>query len=197
MSQEYDKSRFFDLILLDPPWENRSAKRHAAYETHSVQNLVEEMDLANYLQPGGLVGIWVTNKSAHHELVLGSGGIFQSLNVSLIEEWIWIKTTSNGEPVTQLDGIWRKPYEVLLLGRAPESRLQIVQPAEKVSRRVIAGVPDFHSRKPCLKTLIEPFLPKEYQALEVFARYLVQGWTSWGNEVLKYNYEGYYENGDP
>jgi N6-adenosine-specific RNA methylase IME4 len=191
MSQEYDKSRLFDFILLDPPWENRSVKRRAAYKTNSVQAMIDDMDLSSYLQPGGLVGMWITNKFAHRETVLGPRGIFEFLNVSLIEEWIWVKTTTSGEPVTQLDGVWRKPYEVLLLGRAPESRLQVAQPAEEVRRRVIAGVPDFHSRKPCLKTLIEPFLPKDYQALEVFARYLVEGWTSWGNEVLKYNYEGY------
>jgi N6-adenosine-specific RNA methylase IME4 len=193
LSQEYDRSRIFDFILLDPPWENRSAKRRAAYETNSVQTLIDNMDLSSYLQLSGFVGIWVTNRSAHRQLVLGPGGIFESLNVSLVEEWIWLKTTTRGEPVTQLDGIWRKPYEVFLLGHAPESRLQTTQAPNKVVRRIIVGVPDFHSRKPCIKTLIEPFLPEEYQALELFARYLVQGWTSWGNEVLKYNYEGSYE----
>jgi len=193
MSSEHDKRRTFELILLDPPWKNRSAKRRAAYKTSDVQTMIEDMDLARYLLPNGYVGIWVTNKSANRDLVLCKGGIFESLNVSLVEEWIWIKTTTKGDPITPLDGIWRKPYEVLLLGRAPQSRLQLAQPAEEISRRIIIGVPDLHSRKPCLKTLIEPLLPNEHQVLEIFARYLVQGWTSWGDEVLKYNYEGCYE----
>ncbi|KIW06879.1 uncharacterized protein PV09_02555 [Verruconis gallopava] len=197
MSQEYNKPRNFNFILLDPPWENRSAKRRAAYETNSVHSLIENMDLSNYLAPGGFVAIWVTNKSAHRELVLGAGGIFESLNVSLVEEWIWIKTTAKGEPVMPVDGLWRKPYEVLLLARAPETRLQLARPVENVTRRILAAVPDFHSRKPCIKTLIEPLLPENYQALEVFARYLVQGWTSWGNEVLKYNHESTYETKGP
>ena len=193
VSQERDNSRKFDLILMDPPWENRSAKRSASYETSSVQAMMENMDLPSYLQPNGYVGIWVTNKTAHRELVLGEGGIFQHLNVTLVEEWVWIKTTTKGEPVTQLDGIWRKPFEVLLLGQAPDSRLQIARPADKIARRVIAAVPDFHSRKPCLKTLIEPYLPIDPQVLEIFARYLVTGWTSWGNEVLKYNCKCFHE----
>lgn len=196
LAQEHGKSRKFDFTLLDPPWENRSAKRRAAYETSSVRTMISEMDLGTYLQPCGLVGIWVTNKAAHRELVLGSGGLFEGMNVTLIEEWIWIKTTSRGEPVTQIDGIWRKPYEVLLLGQAQESRLQVAKPAGHVIRRILAGVPDFHSRKPCLKALIDARLPEGYQALEVFARYLVRGWTSWGNEVLKYNWEGYHANGE-
>ena len=193
MSQEHNKNRMFDCILMDPPWENRSAKRRAAYKTSAVQTMIGNMDLSSYLQPNGLLGIWVTNKAAHRKLVLGEGGIFESTNVTLIEEWIWVKTTSKGEPVTQLDGIWRKPYEVLLLGRAPESRMETAQPTSKITRRVIAAVPDSHSRKPCLKTLIEPYLPINPQVLEIFARYLVQGWTSWGNEVLKYNCECYLE----
>lgn len=192
MSSEHDHSRKFDFILLDPPWENRSVKRKANYTTSSVQSMIEDMDLSSYLQANGFVGIWVTNKSAHRDLVLGEGGLFQSINVTLVEEWIWIKTTTKGAPITELDGVWRKPYEVMLLGQAPQSRLQLAQPAKEIRRRVIAGVPDLHSRKPCLKTLIEPYLPQDHQVLEVFARYLVQGWTSWGNEVLKFNYEGYH-----
>jgi hypothetical protein len=66
--------------------------------------------------------------------------------------------------------------------------------APTVKRRVIAAVPDIHSRKPCLKTLLEPYLvdSNDYSALEVFSRYLVSKWMSWGNEVLKYNWDGYW-----
>ncbi|KAJ9648023.1 hypothetical protein H2199_001800, partial [Coniosporium tulheliwenetii] len=40
-----------------------------------------------------------------------SWGLFENLNVGLIEEWIWVKTTAKGEPVFALDSSWRKPYE--------------------------------------------------------------------------------------
>ena len=54
------------------------------------------------------------------------------------------------------------------------------------------SVPDLHSRKPCLKELIETLLldANHYRALEVFARHLVAGWWSWGDECLKFNWEG-------
>jgi N6-adenosine-specific RNA methylase IME4 len=56
-------------------------------------------------------------------------------------------------------------------------------------------VPDMHSRKPCLKKMLEEYIPEpaDYSALEVFSRYLVTGWTSWGNEVLKFNCDYYWK----
>lgn len=72
-----------------------------------------------------------------------------------------------------------------------------VDPAS-VKRRVIAAVPDLHSRKPCLKDLFErvfcsaqapetSLVCESYTALEVFARNLTAGWWACGNEVLKFN----------
>ena len=65
---------------------------------------------------------------------------------------------------------------------------------------MIAAVPDVHSRKPCLKSLIEEafeFKAGEYRALEVFARGLVAGWWSWGDECLRFQWEGWWcEEGD-
>jgi N6-adenosine-specific RNA methylase IME4 len=58
-----------------------------------------------------------------------------------------------------------------------------------VKRKVIIGVPDLHSRKPNLKKLLEDMMgtrEDEYEALEIFARNLIAGWWSWGNEVLKF-----------
>jgi len=32
--------------------------------------------------------------------------------------------------------------------------------------------------------ILSKYLPKEKQCLELFARNLLPGWTSWGNEVM-------------
>ena len=190
------QSRRFHFILLDPPWPNASARRKHAYRRppslRELARLIEGMDLDSQISSGGFVGIWITNKPAIRALVLEPGGIFDVLNVGLVEEWIWIKTTVSGDPVSDMDSAWRKPYEVLLLGKAPSSSLVAAEHAEHIVRRVIAGVPDLHSRKPCLKPLIESLLLKssEYNALEIFARNLVAGWWSWGDEVLKFNWKG-------
>ena len=200
----------FDFILLDPPWPNASAKRSRAYEgprsLQATEGLLRCLELSKYMASRGLVGIWVTNKPRFRDLVLrrsdtddssisvaADRGLFEEWNVELIEEWIWIKTTTRGEPVTDLDSAWRKPYEVLLLGRRKDGDSPD-QPRPQVERRIIAGVPDLHSRKPSLKELIEPKLVdlKGHRALEIFARNLTAGWWAWGNEVLKFNWEGYW-----
>lgn len=185
----------FDLILMDPPWPNASVSRArtSGYQTAStvwdIRQLLFDMEIDVLLARGGLIGVWITNNLAVRRLVLGEDGLFESWGVTLQEEWLYVKTTVSGKPVSPLDSLWRKPYEVLLLGR--KNHIDTVGEAHDIKRRVIAAVPDLHSRKPCLKSLLEAYMPDptKYRALEVFARYLVAGWWSWGNEVIKFNHE--------
>ncbi|KAM0717432.1 hypothetical protein Q7P37_007284 [Cladosporium fusiforme] len=206
-AQELDVQKAFDFILLDPPWPNRSVKRthKTAQSTYSTAPTLDDlfqllagMDLDMVMADSGLVAIWITNKPAVRELVLGQDGLFDSWGVELVEEWIWLKTTETGAPVTPVESVWRKPYEILLLGRKRRRYLEPSQqiPAEHegVRRRVLVSVPDLHSRKPCLKEMIEKLVPdpSSYRALEVFARHLVAGWWSWGDECIKFNWEGFW-----
>ena len=198
LTEEYNLPRHFDFILMDPPWPSGSVKRKGNYEQKGgvphMTKMLLKMDIGSYLEHNGLVGIWITNKKSLRDVVLGPGGLFESWNVGLIEEWIWIKTTTKGEPVFDLDSSWRKPYETLLLGRAAPNAFSKPEVPLVAKRRVIAAVPDVHSRKPCLKELIESLMsnPRDYSAMEVFSRYLVEGWTSWGTEVIKYNWDNYW-----
>jgi N6-adenosine-specific RNA methylase IME4 len=124
-------------------------------------------------------------------MVLGERGLFEEWGVQLVEEWIWLKVTSTGEPISELSSMWRKPYEILLVGRRTISR------NGDVKRRVLVGVPDLHSRKPNLKSIFEQVMKKEkYEALEVFARNLTVGWWGWGDEVLKFQSEEYWIEGE-
>ncbi|KAF1995847.1 MT-A70-domain-containing protein [Amniculicola lignicola CBS 123094] len=196
LAYEHELTRRFDLVAIDPPWPNGSAKRKIAYKLPYGQKFVEKMlrnmELDSYLAPNALVGVWITNKEALRSMILGPGGIFEQWNVGLIEEWIWVKTTTKGEPMFALENLNRRPYETFLLGRVGPNPSVKMEHVETVKRRVIAAVPDVHSRKPCLKELLEPFLPEDYSALEIFARCLVPGWTSWGNEVIKFNLDRYW-----
>lgn len=141
-----------------------------------------------------LVAVWITNKQAIRETVLGQNGLFETWGIDLIEEWLWLKTTVYGEPVSELSAVWRKPYEVLLVGRKRGHLLPCAAvPREELRSRVVISVPDLHSRKPCLKKLIEHFLPEQHRVLEVFARHLVSGWWSWGDECLKFNWQGFWK----
>ncbi|PVH98800.1 MT-A70-domain-containing protein [Periconia macrospinosa] len=199
LTDEYKLPRHFDLVLIDPPWPNRSAKRSRGYEQTGGMPYIKKMllntDIDSYFEHNALVGVWITNKEALRMHILGPGGLFESWNVGLIEEWIWVKTTTKGQPMFDIDSVTRKPYEVLLLGRAAPNSWTTMAPAPIIKRKVIAAVPDVHSRKPCLKALLEEYMPDkdDYSALEVFSRYLVSGWTSWGNEVLKYNNDQYWK----
>lgn len=184
----------FDFILVDPPWSNRSVRRSKKYKTlehqsndpfETLLNVIDE-----HLARGSLVAIWVTNKAESRQRVLRA---FELWDVQLVEEWVWVKTTLHGELVTDLDGVWRRPYEILLVGRTSYGlgSARFVPQSSGVSRRFICGVPDLHSRKPSVRELIEPLMPdrSSYRALELFARNLTAGWWSWGDEVLKFNWE--------
>lgn len=179
----------FDLIVLDPPWPNRSARRRVHPENYStVRNLAQVRDLLlqvpvrTHLAADGLVAVWVTNKESLIDLMTSGDGIFASWGVHLVGEWTWLKITACGEPILPLESSWRKPWEKLLIAR----RIGQNQPEELPSARAIIAVPDTHSRKPNLRKLFEPFLARDYVGLEVFARNLTSGWWSLGDQVLQF-----------
>ncbi|KAL9023762.1 MAG: hypothetical protein Q9196_006989 [Gyalolechia fulgens] len=188
----------FDFILLDPPWDNRSVRRSKNYETRrkakdDPMDVLQDV-LGKHIAPGGLVACWITNKQSVRD---SASQAFEAWGLELVEEWAWLKTTVSGDPICAVDGIIRRPYEILLLGRSANLAIGSVETSdfqEPTKKRVIIGVPDIHSRKPCLKGLIEPLMANrpDYRALEIFARNLTAGWWSWGDEVLKYNWEAYW-----
>lgn len=51
---------------------------------------------------------------------------------------------------------------------------------------VIMAMPGVHSRKPPISELLARQLSKKMNCLELFARELVPDWSSWGNEVLRF-----------
>lgn len=182
----------FDLIILDPPWPNRSARRKGDYEisynTSEIRSLLSSIPLEDHIYEEGYIGVWITNKAIFRELILE---VFTEWGVELVEEWIWLKVTAKGEPVSALDGLWKKPYEILLVAR----KGGVLEGDGGVKRRVVMGVPDLHSRKPNLKSPFEVLMQKKpgtYEGLEIFARNLTEGWWGWGNEVLKFQEDEYW-----
>jgi N6-adenosine-specific RNA methylase IME4 len=196
ISQAYEyfntHAPLFSLILLDPPWPNHSARRKGSYaiswDIHEIQDLLASIPVPTHLSDDGLVGIWITNRQAFGSLVLDPCGLFDSWGLTLFEKWVWVKTTTSGKPVCPLDSSWRKPYEILLVGRKGRQRQESGNVGLGVKKRVIFGAPDLHSRKPNLKALFEQQGVRG-ECLEIFARNCTAGWWSWGDEVTKFQGE--------
>lgn len=182
-----DRAPQFRLMVLDPPWPNRSARRKksGSYNTASnlseIQELLSSIPVASHLASDGLVAVWITNKSSVLDLVTSSKGLFASWGLEQVTQWTWLKITSSGEPLFDIESTWRKPWETLLIAKRVGAKTP-----ETLKPRVILAVPDVHSRKPNLRRLFEEYLGQDYTALEVFARNLTSGWWSWGDQVLQF-----------
>lgn len=176
----------FDLIVLDPPWPNRSARRKrcnytVAASLDDIRRTLSLVPVAAHLAPDGLVAVWVTNKASVIELLTGVKGLLAEWGLEQVGEWTWLKVTTAGVPIVDINSAWRKPWERILIARRRGSERRL-----PCRGRVIVSVPDLHSRKPNLRGLFDDVLPDGYQGLEVFARNLTGGWWSWGDEALKF-----------
>jgi N6-adenosine-specific RNA methylase IME4 len=190
-----DRAPQFRLIVLDPPWPNRSVRRKKAgsYNTASnlseIEQLLSSIPVPAHLASDGLVAMWITNKSSVLDLVTSSKGLFASWGLELVTQWTWLKVTSSGDPLFDIESTWRKPWETLLIAK----RIGAKAPSS-LKPQVIVAVPDVHSRKPNLRRLFQDVLGQDYPALEVFARSLTSGWWGWGDQVLQFQASEHWTN---
>ncbi|XP_049912022.1 N(6)-adenine-specific methyltransferase METTL4 [Epinephelus moara] len=187
--------RRYDLIVMDPPWENKSVKRSRRYSSLPSSQL-KQLPIPQLASPNCLVVTWVTNRPSHLRYVRDE--LYPHWGVEVVAEWFWVKVTTSAEFVFPLDSHHKKPYEVLVLGRYRSSADNSTCPPETTEvpvedHRLIVSVPSaLHSQKPSLSEVLKPFIGAEANCLELFARSLQPGWTSWGNEVLKFQHTSYF-----
>ncbi|KAM8822733.1 N(6)-adenine-specific methyltransferase METTL4 [Spinachia spinachia] len=182
----------FDLIVMDPPWENKSVKRSRRYSSLPSSQL-KRLPIPALASPGCLVVTWVTNRPSHLRFVREE--LYPHWGLQVVAQWFWVKVTSSGEFVFPLDSNHKKPYEVLVLGRyRPHGESSAGTSEVPVQdQRLIVSVPSaLHSQKPCLAEVLKPHVGGGAECLELFARSLQPGWTSWGNEVLKFQHTSYF-----
>ncbi|KAI6785217.1 Methyltransferase-like protein-like protein [Emericellopsis cladophorae] len=183
----------FDLIMMDPPWPNRSVRRKTdnystVYRLEDMQHLLHHIPVPSHLSHSGLVAVWITNKSSILDFVKE---LLASWRLEQVAEWTWLKVTASGEPIYPINSEWRKPWEKLVIAK----RVGAATPAGLQPKTIIA-VPDLHSRKPNLQRLFADILPPQYRGLEVFARNLTAGWWSWGDDVLKFQQNVHWSSPD-
>ncbi|XP_060605650.1 N(6)-adenine-specific methyltransferase METTL4-like [Ruditapes philippinarum] len=216
----------FDLLVMDPPWTNKSVKRKKKY--HTIDNdMLLGLPLCDLMNPGCVVVVWVTNKQNHIHFVTEE--LFPSKNIRFTARWYWLKVTKTGQCVYDLESPHKRPYETLIIGKyhpvsmetqnatcdldnardsSQASNLKIDAPENDwasskdnqdsrgciTDNKVIISVPcSLHSKKPPLTEVLRPYLPNDPKCMELFARNLLPGWTSWGNEVLLHQHESFFE----
>lgn len=103
----------YHCVVLDPPWENKSAKRSARYPTLPSRNLLG-LPLRRLMHADGcLVAMWVTNRERHRRFI--DSELLPAWGLRCVATWHWLKICDGGEPAGRLDIEHRRPYESLLL----------------------------------------------------------------------------------
>ncbi|NXH78534.1 METL4 protein, partial [Hydrobates tethys] len=184
----------YDVIVIDPPWENKSVKRSNRY-SHLSSWQIKQIPVPALAAPNCLVVTWVTNRQKHLRFVKDE--LYPHWSVKTLAEWHWVKITRAGEFVLPLDSLHKKPYEVLVLGRVQGDVKEVLRKSEDVlpipEHKLIVSIPcSLHSHKPPLTAVLAEFIKPDVECLELFARNLQPGWTSWGNEVLKFQHTDYF-----
>ncbi|KFO27103.1 Methyltransferase-like protein 4 [Fukomys damarensis] len=185
----------FDAIVIDPPWQNKSVKRSNRYSYLSPLQ-IQQVPIPQLAAPDCLVVTWVTNRQKHLRFVKDE--LYPSWSVAALAEWHWVKITKTGEFVFPLDSPHKKPYEGLILGRVQEKNTLPLRSTDAEvppipDHKLIVSVPcAVHSHKPPLAEVLKDYIKPGGECLELFARNLQPGWTSWGNEVLKFQHMDYF-----
>ncbi|NXJ32155.1 METL4 protein, partial [Ciconia maguari] len=184
----------YDVIVIDPPWENKSVKRSNRY-SHLSSWQIKQIPIPALAAPNCLVVTWVTNRQKHLRFVKDE--LYPHWCVKTLAEWHWVKITRAGEFVLPLDSLHKKPYEVLVLGRVQGDVKEALRTSEVVlpipEHKLIVSIPcSLHSHKPPLTAVLAEFIKPDVECLELFARNLQPGWTSWGNEVLQFQHIDYF-----
>ncbi|KAG5513856.1 hypothetical protein PMAC_000478 [Pneumocystis sp. 'macacae'] len=171
------KKGAFDIIILDPPWKNKSLSRKGGYFSLKSNYLLMKIPIQKLLTKKGVIGIWVTNKKSIHHFV--ENKLLKKWKMIKCGSWCWLKVTDIGEPIFNIHSFNRKPFEEIIFA-------QFIKEPEKIQfkKRIIAAVPDLHSRKPCIKNLLNSLI-HDYKGCEIFSRNLIPGWFSIGNQTLK------------
>ncbi|ULU06820.1 hypothetical protein L3Y34_018545 [Caenorhabditis briggsae] len=165
----------FDLVVADPPWFNKSVKRKKTYEMN--EQVIDNLDITSITTNDALIVFWITNRKWVEEEMKER---FKSWNMEVIATWKWLKITTQGEPVYDLDKEKHKlPYESIVFAKKRSSRREF----NIYEKFVFASIPmAVHSHKPPLLELFQHFGIDFMQPLELFARSLLPSTHSIGFE---------------
>lgn len=185
---QFAKGKTFKTILADPPWQfvNRTGKmapEHRRLSRYSTMTLEEicALPVSEVAADTSHLYLWVPNALLPEGLrVLQAWGFTYKSNL------IWHKIRKDGGSDGRGVGFYfRNVTEIILFGvRGKNART--LQPG-RTQVNMLETRKREHSRKPDEQyDLIEACSPGPY--LEMFARGVRPGWTTWGNQADE-NYE--------
>jgi N6-adenosine-specific RNA methylase IME4 len=173
----------FGVILADPPWQfqNKTGKvapghrRLSRYATLTLSD-IERLPVAEVAADVAHLYLWVPNALLPEGLaVMRAWGFAYKSNL------VWHKVRQDGGSDGRGVGFYfRNVTELILFGVRGRNARTLAPGRRQVN--LIASRKREHSRKPDeLYPLIEACSPGPF--LELFARGVRPGWTSWGNEA--------------
>ncbi|KAK3908686.1 N(6)-adenine-specific methyltransferase METTL4 [Frankliniella fusca] len=185
----------FDLILLDPPWWNKYIRRKRAKCLQDGYKMMyneclTEIPIDKLLAPGGVIAVWCTNSKQNLEELKHK--LLPFWGTKQVAQWVWMKVTLSGQPVCPFsEPPGKQPFEQLIFAVRPDEVNTFPRPPDE---KIFMSVPSsIHSHKPPIIDMVKPYLPPEPRCMEIFARYLLPNWTSWGLEVLKLQHASLFE----
>lgn len=176
----------FQTILADPPWRfmNRTGKiapEHHRLSRYNTMELCEikALPVADIVQEPAHLYLWVPNALLPEGLeVVRAWGFEYKSNI------VWHKIRKDGGSDGRGVGFYfRNVTELVLFGVRGKNARTLAPGRRQVN--LVATQKREHSRKPDeLYEVIEACSRGPF--LEMFARDMREGWTSWGNQAVNY-----------
>jgi N6-adenosine-specific RNA methylase IME4 len=173
----------FSTVLADPPWQfsNRTGKiapeykRLARYSTMSI-NEIRALPVSQVIAPTSHLYLWCPNALLAEGLsVLSAWGFTYKSNL------VWHKVRKDGGPDGRGVGFYFRNVTELLLFGVRGKNARTLKPG-RTQVNFLATRKREHSRKPDEQyQIIESCSPGPF--LELFARGIRKGWTTWGNQA--------------
>lgn len=175
----------FKLIVMDPPWENKSVGRSKTYSTFHHTELLK-IDIPSVADRDECVlGIWVTNRPQYTTFLLET--LLPRWGFSYHDTWYWLKLCMNGDLVTPMESTHRLPFEKMVVAHRCSDPVRREALANRlgINAKVVLSIPLRHSWKPPPECFFdESVVGGDARRVEFFARELRPQWTSIGNEVM-------------
>ncbi|XP_062158239.1 methyltransferase-like protein 2 isoform X3 [Alnus glutinosa] len=109
-----ESGRGFNLIVVDPPWENGSARQKSRYPTLPNRYFLSLPIKQLTHTDGAFVALWVTNREKLRDFV--EKELFPTWGVRYVATFYWLKVKADGSLINDLDLFHHRPYECLILG---------------------------------------------------------------------------------